>query len=39
VLEEIRQNTEAARRIAADTYTHHTGQIHPDSPKPKVKSR
>ena len=34
-LAEIREAAEAARRIAADTYEHHTGRRHPDSPGAK----
>jgi hypothetical protein len=33
VLAEIREAAEAARRIAADTYEHHAGRRHPDSPE------
>jgi hypothetical protein len=32
---EIREMAAAARRIAADTYEHHTGERHPDSPPRK----
>jgi hypothetical protein len=32
-LAEIRETAEAARRIAADTHRHVTGQEHPDAPK------
>lgn len=32
-LREIRQAAEAAHRIAADMYEHHTGRRHPDSPE------
>lgn len=32
-LAEIRRTAEAARRIAADTYEHHTGRRHPDAPR------
>jgi hypothetical protein len=32
-LAEIRADAAAARRIAADTYQHHTGRRHPDSPE------
>lgn len=32
-LAEIREIAEKAHRIAADTYEHHTGMRHPDSPE------
>jgi hypothetical protein len=31
-LAEIRGLAAAAHRIAADTYRHHTGRVHPDAP-------
>lgn len=36
-LAEIREIAESAHRIAADTYEHHTGARHPDSPERKGK--
>ena len=34
-LREIRETAEAARRIAADLFEHHTGREHPDAPAGK----
>jgi hypothetical protein len=34
-LREIRETADAARRIAADLFEHHTGREHPDAPAGK----
>ena len=36
-LAEIRATADAAHRIAADLYEHHTGYRHPDSPLPATR--
>ena len=36
-LADIRETADAARRIAADLFEHHTGREHPDAPNTKVR--